>query len=127
MFVLLNTLFLLKEITNGLLDCWVMADKKTEAIEIKRMGGKAQKNSGRGLHQKGDAITSIFCVDVKEYANSFGLSKKVWAKICTDAMRSGNYEPALKLILGTEKPVRLWIVAEHIIDDYMRLLEKENG
>lgn len=120
-------LFLLKAIINGLPDCWVMANKETESIEIKRMGGHAQKNSGRGLYQKGDAIVSIFCVDVKEYTSSFGLSKKVWAKICTDAMRSGNYEPALKLILGAEKPVRLWVVGEHIIEDYLRLLEKENG
>lgn len=105
----------------------LMADKKTELIEVKRMGGKPQKNSGRGKFQKGDATVSIFCVDIKEYTSSFSVSKKVWAKICTDAQRSGNYEPALKLILGQEHPVRLWVVGESVIEDYIRLLEQEDG
>ncbi|QMP84217.1 hypothetical protein HUN41_00088 [Streptomyces phage Coruscant] len=52
----------------------------SEANEIKRDGGKAQKNSGRGKIQKGDATLGPFCYDIKEFTKSFGLSKNVWGK-----------------------------------------------
>ena len=102
----------------------------SEASEAKRDGARLQKNSGRGQYQKGDARLDIFTVDYKEYKQSFGLSRAVWAKVCTDAMRNSQSEPALKIILGEgNEKTRLWVVAEHIIDDYIRLrkLEEENG
>lgn len=102
----------------------------SEASEVKRDGARATKNSGRGQYQKGDAFLDIFTVDYKEYAESFGLSRKVWAKIGSDAFRNGQSEPALKIILGSgNEKVRLWVVAEHIIEDYIRLrkLEEDNG
>lgn len=101
----------------------------SEASEVKRDGAKAQKNSGRGQYQKGDAILDIFTVDYKEYSKSFSVSRDVWAKVCTDAMRNGQNEPALKIILGEgNSKIRLWVVAEHILEDYIRLrkLEEEN-
>lgn len=102
----------------------------SEESEVKRDKAKAQKNSGRGQYQKGDAILDIFTVDYKEYEKSFSLSRSVWAKVCTDAMRNGLTEPALKVILGSgNQKLRLWVVAEHIMEDYIRLrkLEEENG
>ena len=101
----------------------------SEASEAKRDGSKLQKNSGRGQYQKGDARLDIFTVDYKEYGKSFSLSRNVWAKVCTDAMRNDQSEPALKIVLGDgNNKVRLWVVAEHIMDDYIRLrrLEEES-
>jgi len=84
-----------------------------EKEEIKRDGGKAQKNSGRGKIQKGDAQLDPFVYDIKEYGVSFGLSREVWAKICSDAYRSGNKEPALKIVLGRpDQKVRLWVIED---------------
>ena len=98
----------------------------SEASEVKRDGAKAQKNSGRGQYQKGDAILDIFTVDYKEYEKSFSISRDVWAKVCTDAMRNGQNEPALKVVLGAgNSKVRLWVVAEHIMEDYIRLRKAE--
>lgn len=100
----------------------------SEASEIKRDGASARKNSGRGHYQKGDALLDIFTVDYKEYPKGFSVNKDVWAKICMDAMRNGRTEPALKLVLGAgSNKTRLWVVAEHIIQDYIRLLELERN
>jgi hypothetical protein len=98
----------------------------SEKSEAKRDGAKQQKNSGRGHYQKGDAMLDIFTVDYKEYEKSFTISKDVWAKICSDAMRNRHSEPALKIILGSgSAKTRLWIVAEHIVEDYIRLRKDE--
>lgn len=98
----------------------------SEAGEAKRDKSRLTKNSGRGHYQKGDAILDIFTVDYKEYEKSFGVSQDVWAKICTDAIRNNHSEPALKVILGSgNSKTRLWIVAEHIIEDYIRLRKAE--
>ena len=98
----------------------------SEASEVKRDGAKATKNSGRGQYQKGDAFLDIFTVDYKEFSKTFSLSRDVWGKICTDAFRNAQSEPALKVILGSgNTKVRLWVVAEHIIEDYIRLRKAE--
>jgi len=101
----------------------------SEESEVKRDGARATKNSGRGQYQKGDAYLDIFTVDYKEYPKSFSISQDVWGKVCTDAYRNSQSEPALKVVLGNgNRKTRLWIVAEHIIEDYIRLrqLEEEN-
>lgn len=90
-----------------------MADSKSELTEIRRFGGKPQKNSGRGF-QKGDATLGPFIVDVKEYAKTFGLSRDVWAKICSDAAKHRK-EPALMICLGTgSNTTRLWVLGEEM-------------
>lgn len=96
----------------------------SEKSEIKRDGAKAQKNSGRGKIQKGDAIWRGFCVDYKEYTESYSVSRKSWSKICNDAWASGQLIPALKLILGSKEgysKTRLavieWSVLEELLDD----------
>jgi len=84
----------------------------SEKEEIRRDGGKPQKNSGRGRIQKSDAVLEPYCYDVKEYSRSFSLSTDVWAKICSDAYRSGRREPALKIVIGNPNKVRLWVIED---------------
>ena len=97
----------------------------SELDEIKRFGGKPQKNSGRGKHDKGDAIVEKFVVDVKEYGKSFGLSKAVWAKICTDAVKQGK-RPALNVVLGENdgRKVRMWVISDSDMMEYLKFLEE---
>lgn len=104
-----------------------MADAKTELAEIKKMGGKPQKNSGRGLYQKGDATLGPFTVDVKEYAQTFGLSRNVWGKICSDAAKQKN-EPALMICLGAGRAVtRLWVVGDEMFHQMLEAWEEKYG
>lgn len=95
-----------------------MADKKSEAAEIKRFGGKAQKNSGRGAVAKGDAILGPFLVDVKEYSKSYSISVDNWAKISSDAVKAGRLQPALAIVLDGR--VRVWAISELM---FMEMLE----
>ena len=99
----------------------------SEESEAKRWGGKLQPNSGRGKHKKGDAIVSDFVVDIKEYAASFGLSKSVWAKICTDAVKQGR-RPALNIVLGKgdEPRARMWVISESDMMEFLEFLEKRD-
>jgi hypothetical protein len=96
----------------------------SEASEIKRMGGKAHKNSGRGQYQKADASWKMFIVDIKEFSKSFGLSKSVWSKIVTDTLKTDNEKyPALKVVLGEgSSKVRLavieWSMLEELVERY---------
>lgn len=98
----------------------------SEEAEVKRDGARATKNSGRGHYQKGDALLDIFTIDYKEYPKGFTVNQTNWAKICMDAMRNNRSEPALKVVLGSGNDrTRLWVVAEHIIEDYIRLRKLE--
>lgn len=105
-----------------------MATAKTERAEIKRDGGKPQPNSGRGSHNKADAILEPFCYDVKEYEKSYSLSIKNWAKICTDAFKSGRRVPALKVVLGefTGKRVRLWVIEDTMFHEMLEAWREKN-
>lgn len=100
----------------------------SELNEIKKDGGKAQKNSGRGKIQKGDATLGPFCYDIKEFEKSFGLSKNVWGKVCTDAYRSGRMVPALKVILGAgNEKVRLWVLDDSMFKEMLDAWEEKYG
>jgi len=104
-----------------------MADKKTELGEIKRFGGTAQKNSGRGKFNKGDAIVGPFTADVKEYRTSYSVSRSNWSKICTDASKNGN-EPALNIVLGEGQAVtRLWVIGEGMMLELLEAWEEKHG
>jgi hypothetical protein len=82
----------------------------SEKDEAEHDGATLNKNSGRGWIQKGDAILGEFCVDYKEYAKSFSVSRTVWAKVTKDAFRMRK-SPALKLVLGKGKDkLRLWVI-----------------
>jgi len=99
----------------------------SEESEAKRWNGKGQPNSGRGKHKKGDAIVDKFVVDIKEFTASFGLSKQVWAKICTDAIKQGK-RPALNVVLGPNdgRKVRMWVISEDDMQEYLQLLEAQD-
>lgn len=84
----------------------------TEKREAERDGSTLHRNSGRGYIEKGDASLDHFCIDYKEYAETFGVSRSVWAKCTSDALRMRK-QPALKLVLGkTEPKTRLWVVSD---------------
>ncbi len=98
----------------------------SERREIKRDGAKAQKNSGRGQYQKGDAKWFSFVVDYKESSKSFTINQDIWAKICTDTFKvNRNMHPALKLIIGEDKKIRLAVIEWALLEELMDLYEKE--
>lgn len=76
-----------------------MSEKK----EIERFGGRAQRNSGRGILEKGDATVGPFLVDIKEYDESFSVSRTNWAKLQSDAYRSQQRQPMFWLALGEKE------------------------
>lgn len=97
----------------------------SERGEARRDGAKLQKNSGRGKYSKGDATWNQFLIDYKEYAKSFSVTIKEWAKVCGDAARTSKggkeYFPAIKVILGGDKgKVRLavieWSMLEELVE-----------
>jgi hypothetical protein len=100
----------------------------SERSEVKRDGAKAQKNSGRGDYQKGDAKWYQFVVDYKETKSSFNLNKDVWAKICTDTFKvNRNMYPALKVIIGEDSKVRLAIIEWAVLEELVRAWEESNN
>lgn len=93
----------------------------SEAGEARRDGARLQKNSGRGQYQKSDATLGDLSIDYKEHEKSFSLSRAVWAKVCTDAASNGlDYNPVLKVILGSVNRVRLAVIAW----DYLEYLKE---
>ena len=96
----------------------------SERAEVKRDRAKAQKNSGRGEYQKGDAQWKNFVVDYKEYKKSISISTSIWSKICTDTFKvSRDKYPVLKLILGEDRSkTRLavieWALFEQLVDSW---------
>jgi hypothetical protein len=100
----------------------------SERSEVKRDGAKAQKNSGRGDYQKGDAKWYQFVVDYKETKASFNLNKDVWAKICTDTFKvNRGMHPALKVIIGEDSKVRLAIIEWAVLEELVRAWEESNN
>lgn len=99
----------------------------SEKGEAKRDGAKLQKNSGRGDYQKGDATLGPFCIDYKEYDESFSVSRKVWAKCNTDAWKMG-LQPTLKLALGSKTNVnklRLWVVEDSMFHEMLEAWQEK--
>ena len=99
----------------------------SERGEIKRDGAKAQKNSGRGQYQKGDAKWYSFVVDYKEAKSSFTLNKDIWAKICTDTFKvNRDMHPALKIIIGSESKVRLGVIEWSVLEELIQFWEEQH-
>lgn len=100
----------------------------SEEIEAWRDGATLHRNSGRGYIEKGDARLGIFCIDYKEYAKTFGVSRAVWAKCTKDAIRMRR-KPALKLVLGSgsEEKVRLWVIGEDIFEEMLEAWQEKYG
>ena len=100
----------------------------SEANEVKRDGARAQKNSGRGPYQKGDAIWQGFLVDYKESAKSVYINKEMWAKICTDTFRvDRSLHPALKLIIGEgSSKIRIALVEWEVLEEMVKFYNEHN-
>lgn len=101
----------------------------SEQSEIKRDGMKAVPNSGRGI-AKGDAILEPFLVDIKEYTESFAVSRKNWSKVSTDSFSNGKRQPAFKLVLGSEgeHPTRVWVIGDSMFHEMLEAWrEKYDG
>ena len=99
----------------------------SELYEIKRIGALPVKNSGRGLHDKGDGIiyhndgAPFLTVDVKEYELGYRLTQKDWGKVATDAMKNKSY-PCLKVVLGRDpSPRKRLVVVEETV--FLEMLE----
>lgn len=95
----------------------------SEKGEIKKIGARAHKNSGRGKYQKGDASLGNFVIDIKEASKSFNINQDVWAKITTDCLKTDREkDPALMVVLGEKIKVRLavieWEVLEELLENY---------
>jgi hypothetical protein len=91
----------------------------SERSESKRIGATQHKNSGRNT-KKGDATWKNFVVDFKEYGKSFSISKAVWAKACTDALKS-NADPAIFVVLGEngEPKTRLAVIELGLLEQLL--------
>lgn len=106
----------------------------SEELEAKRDGARLHSNSGRGVVEKGDASLGPFCIDYKEYNESFGVSRSVWAKCTRDALHM-RMQPALKLVLGNgEQPagyqdnkVRLWVINDIMFHEMLDAWTEKYG
>lgn len=91
-----------------------MADKKSEEYELARLGAKPTKNSGRGRFEKGDGIIEhrdiTVTVDVKEYKESFGLSRKMVAKLGADTRQNRTDYGVFLVVLGEQEPRQRMVV-----------------
>lgn len=104
-----------------------MADAKSEKAELKIAGAKPQRNSGRNPWEKGDGVLPPFIIDIKEAKSSFTFNKKVWAKICADAIKHGM-EPALMIAIGENREtVRTWIIGDVMFKQMLSSWLKEYG
>ena len=104
----------------------VLGYHMSERAELKRMGAKAHKNSGRGQYQKADGNIDRFVVDVKEYSKSISLNQDMWAKIVTDCLKTDNTKnPLLQAVLGSGgRRTRLAVIEWEILEE---LLEEIDG
>jgi hypothetical protein len=106
----------------------------SEELEAKRDGATLHRNSGRGVKEKGDANLGPFCVDYKEYNESFGVSRSVWAKVTLDALKM-RLQPALKLVLGADDAAgryadgktRLWVIGDEMFHEMLEAWEEKYG
>lgn len=95
----------------------------SEKNEADRIGAKLQRNSGRGILEKGDATLGPLLLDIKEYDESFSVSRTNWAKLASDAWRAQQRIPAFFLALGSKEKadkLRLFVVKE---DFFLEMLE----
>ena len=92
---------------------------KREAAEAKRIGAKIHKNSGRGM-VKGDMSNDDFVIDAKFAKKTFTISRDVWGKICTDALKQDSSKSPMLLLIVGEPPIRLAVVEYEVLEDLMK-------
>lgn len=93
--------------------------KKEQAL-LKSIGAKVHKNSGRGKYQKGDGSNDDFVIDAKFANKTFTISRDVWGKICTDALRQDSSKSPMLLLIVGEPPIRLAVVEYDVLEDLMK-------
>ena len=100
----------------------------SEKQELKRIGATPHKNSGRGNIQKADGNLDRYIVDVKEYSKSFSINRDVWAKICTDTLKTDpEKSPVLMIVLGDTHKTRLGLaIIEWNEFEYLREIRDAN-
>ena len=91
---------------------------RREAAEAKRIGAKIHKNSGRGM-VKGDMSNDDFVIDAKFANKTFTISRNVWGKICTDALKQDSSKSPMLLLIVGEPPIRLAVVEYDVLEDLM--------
>ncbi len=96
----------------------------SERGELRRIGAKQHKNSGRGM-VKADGSNEDFVIDVKEYSKSFSINQDNWSKIVMDTMSVDRKKsPAIMLVLGKgRQKVRLAIIEWEVFEQ----LREKNG
>lgn len=100
----------------------------SERGELKRIGATPHKNSGRGKIQKADGSLDRYIVDVKEYSKSFSINRDVWAKICTDTLKTDpEKSPVLMVVLGDTQKTRLAIIEWNEFEELREIREKSDG
>lgn len=106
-----------------------MADKQSEINELRRINAEPTKNSGRGKLHKGDGrIGSLVTVDVKEYKESFGLSKRMVAKLNLDSQTNGTRYGMFFVVLGEDEPKqRFACVPEAMYNELIEAYEEQHG
>ena len=100
----------------------------SEKQELKRIGATPHKNSGRGNIQKADGNLDRYIVEVKEYSKSFSINRDIWAKICTDTLKTDpEKSPVIMLVLGdeTHRKIRLAIIEWNEFE-YLREIRDAN-
>ena len=92
----------------------------SERGELKRIGAKQHRNSGRGA-VKADGSLEDFVIDVKEYSKSYSITQDSWSKIVSDTMKvDRKKDPALMVVLGEgNKKIRLAIIEVDVLEQYM--------
>jgi hypothetical protein len=100
----------------------------SERAELRRIGATPHKNSGRGKIQKADGNLDRYIVDVKEYSKSFSINRDVWAKICTDTLKTDpEKSPVLMIVLGDTHKTRLAIIEWNEFEELREIREKSDG
>jgi hypothetical protein len=95
---------------------------KSESDILKSIGARVHPNSGRN-YIKGDGSDAMFVWDVKEASKSFGLTEKVWLKVCTDAYKVSPYKnPGLFVVLGGTK--KLAIIEMDVLQELLTIKEE---
>ena len=92
---------------------------KREAAEAKRIGAKIHKNSCRGM-VTGDMSNDDFVIDAKFAKKTFTISRDVWGKICTDALKQDSSKSPMLLLIVGEPPIRLAVVEYDVLEDLMK-------
>lgn len=75
---------------------------RNERRETKLDSAVAIPNSGRGIKKGDSLLDGEVLIDYKHVQKSHTINKSAWLKHKRDAWNDGQYEPALKIVMGDE-------------------------